>query len=190
MAFLYLLVLFAIIGLLALPYEKIIIKRIIITKKIRKICNSNDIKFKVINRFYPFSKNTRDKFDFLMRIGNTVYPIKLYSARNPSATLVIDPSGDAIVREKVREPLSRDGKRSNKILERKIIVPKMKIKSNTISKRFECVPIYLNEPSYSTVLISDGQGSYESSSKRNIRICGCYWMDKFEFAYMVKNRMK
>ena len=67
----YLLMLLAVISLIFWQYERVVIARIITVSKIAKLCRKRDINFKVLNRIYPFSKES------------TVFPLRLRSTKNP-----------------------------------------------------------------------------------------------------------
>lgn len=183
---LYIFVILLLLAAVFLPLERIVLKRVIFATKLRKICDKNNIKFKVINKFYAFSKNTNDKFDFLMRIGDTVFPIKYYSAKNKDSIFIITSKGKGLVRQERIDPFCRGDNKKTKIVDRAVKIPEMKIRSDMIGKKFGCEPIFLNEPSYSGIMIKNRDNMFDVS-KINYRVGPYLWLNKYEFVSMIND---
>ena len=185
MLVLYILTLLLVISLVLWPYEKIVASRIITVSKIAKRCRKRGINFKVLNRAYPFSKNTRDEFDFILRIGNTVIPVKFFSSSWGKSAVVLDPSGKICTFRKYVMPLSRDGKKKIKTVKNYQKMPNMKISKKIIGDRYRCFPIFLNEPRFESVLYRNADGTVSNFYEGAYKIAGCNFMDGEVFGELI-----
>ena len=173
----YILILLFVLSLVLWPYEKTVLSRIITVFKISRLCRKRDIKFKVLNPAYPFSSNTRNEFDFILRIDSTVIPVRFLSSTWGRSTVILDHSGRMCTVRKYVMPLSHDGNKKIKTVKKYQKIPNMKISKRIIGERFKCFPIFLNEPSFENVLYRDERGNISSFYDGAYKIVGCNLMD-------------
>lgn len=177
MVILYLLLVLCLAALVAYPYERVALKRFLTVRKIARLCKERNIKFKVINRAYPFSKNKRNEFDCILRIGKTVIPVKFFSAVDTEATIILDSSGKICIRRAYREPLCRDKKRKDRVIKKYGRLPSMKIGKSIVGDRYTCFPVFLNEPRFASVLKRDEKGNISDFYDGSSKIAGCNFID-------------
>ena len=122
----YILLFLLVLSLVLWPYERVVIERIITVFKISRLCRKRDIKFKVLNRAYPFSSNTRNEFDFILRIDKTVIPVKFLSSTWGGSTVIFDHFGRMCTVRKYVMPLSRDEKKKIKTVKKYQKIPNMR----------------------------------------------------------------
>lgn len=186
MIFLYLLLLLLILSLELWQYERVAIKRACTLIRVKRLCKKKSIKFKLINPFFAFSKNSRDEFDFMLKIGKTVIISKFYSALDTHSIAMIEPTGKICVKRKVREPLLREEKRKYRIVQEISSLPSMKAKKDMISKRYTCFPVILNEPEFSSLVIKEPSGELKEVFDSNILVGGCRWLDANTFISLIE----
>ena len=173
----YILLLLLVLSLVLWPYERVMLERIITVFKISRLCRKRDIKFKVLNRVYPFSFNTSNEFDFILRIDKTVIPVKFLSSTWGGSTVIFDHSGRMCTVRKYVMPLSRDEKKKIKTVKKYQKIPNMRISKKIIGERFRCFPIFLNAPSFENVLYRDERGNISSFYDGAHKILGCNLVD-------------
>lgn len=173
----YCLLLLILAGLILSPYISVAIGRFVTLHKISKLCREKEISFKVMNAFYPFSPNKRDRFDFIMRIGNTVIPVKFFSATDRSSTLIIARTGKICIARAFGMPFSRDGRKRKKIIKKYGSIPTLKIEKNIIGQKFTRFPMILNEPSFAFVRRIDENGKNVDLYSTSARVGGCTFTD-------------
>ena len=132
MFILYILILLGLLSIVMFPYERVAVCRIRAVRKIAVLCRERDINFKVINHLYPFSRNKNSTFDFIIRIDNTVIPVKFFSATERKTTMILDNSGKICIAGKYRDPLSRSMEKQFKTVKRYDSLPVMKISKKII----------------------------------------------------------
>ena len=186
MLVLYIIILFFTLFAVLFPYERVAVSRIRAVRRIAALCRARHINFKVINRAYPFSKNKRNEFDFIIRIDKTLIPVKLFSATNKKSTIILDASGKTCVVEKIREPLSRDGKAKTTTSKKYGRLPNMKISKKIVGQRFRCFPVFLNEPSFERVLFKDNLGNVTNFYDGTHEVAGCNFVDRGVLADLIE----
>ena len=174
----YIILLIAVLCLIFWQYIRAAISRIAAYREIRRICNENDIDIKLLNSSYAISKNKNDSFDFILKIGNTVLPVKFYSALSTRDTAYIDPRGRVCVRGIYRKPLSRSGRLERQGVNRFYKLPSMKLRKDIISKEYVVYPVFLNEPAFSAVKVVDKGGKNTDILDTNGIVAGCRWLDR------------
>ena len=139
-----------------------------------------------MNRAFPFSKNKRNEFDFIIRIDNTLIPVKLFSAMDKKSTIILESSGKMCIMGKHIEPLSRDG--NKKITTSKTYgrMPNMKISKKIVGQRYRSFPVFLNEPSFSKVLFRDASGNISNFYDGAHEIAGCNFVDRGVLADLIE----
>ncbi len=175
---LHILIFLVLLSIVLLPYERVAVSRIRAVRRIAALCRERNINFKVINPAYPFSKNSRNEFDFIIRIDKTLIPVKLFSATERKTTMILDHSGKICILRKYREPLSRDGKKKISTIKSYDSLPTMRISKRIVGERFRCFPVFLNEPSYETVLFKDNLGNVSNFYDGAHKVAGCNFVDK------------
>ena len=188
MLIIYFLILLSLFALVALPYERVVLGRIAVVRKIKKLCCERDINFMVLNRTYPIAHNNKNEFDFIFRIDNTVVPVKLFSANDKNSIILLDSSGKMCTVSKYKKPLSRDGKPQVKTVKKYGRMPNMKINKKIIGERNTCFPVCLNEPSFSKVLFRNERGEISSFYDGNYRVAGCNFMDKTVLSELISQK--
>lgn len=178
MLIIYILILLILLVLVGMPYERVMLSRIMAVRKIERLCRERDINFMVINRAYPITRNKKNEFDFVFRIDKTVVPVKFFSATEKKSTILLDRSGKICTVSQYKKPLSRDEKMQVKTVKKYGSLPNMKINKKMVGERNTCFPVFLNEPSFSKVLFSDDKGDISNFYDGNHRIAGCNFMDK------------
>jgi len=185
MAFVYI----SIIALIAFrvfwQYLRAAAFRIITYLKIKKICRAGKIDIKLMKKGFAFSKNKNDSFDFILKIGNTVLPVKFYSALSTRDTAYIDRRGKVCVRGIYRKPLSRTGKPAWRPVNRFYRLPSMRIRKDIISKNYKIYPVFLNEPAFKTVKVVERPGKSVDINETNLVVAGCRWLDKDTFISLI-----
>ena len=181
----YLVLLIALVSLILGQYIRVALCRILTLRRIRKICSERNIKFKVLNHTYFFSSNNRDKFDFILRIGKTVIPVKFFSAVDKKATVILEQSGNIHIRKKVRQLLGKNGKAEYRLLENTKALPSMMIEKRIIGEKMKCFPIFLNEPPYETIFFADANGEVSEFYDVSNRVAGCNWADSKTFKDLI-----
>lgn len=185
MIILYVLLLIVILAAVFWQYVRVFFSRVLTLLKIEKLCRENEIAFKLINNSYAFAKNNSDSFDFLLRVGDTVIPVKFYSALSKKSVLTIDRSGKACISEAYRKPLSRSNKKEASIVKKYTRLPNMKIKKNMISKKYTCIPIFLNEPEFHSVRVLVEGGKPRDIHDESSLVGGCNWFDRDTFTSLL-----
>ncbi len=173
MGWIYLLLILCITALVAFPYERIAVKRFLTMKKIARLCKEKNINFKIMNRVYPFSKNKRNEFDCIMRVGKTVIPIKFFSATDSRSTIIFDRSGKLCISRSYRKPISKADKAEYKTVKHYGKLPSMRISKKIIGERYRCFPIFLNEPSFRQTLMIDESKRIHDFYDLNEKVAGC-----------------
>ena len=153
--------------------------------RIKKICRAGKIDIKLMNKNFAFSRNKNDGFDFILKIGNTVLPVKFYSALSTRDTAYIDSRGRVCVRGIYRKPLSRSGKPEIRPVNRFYKLPLMKIRKDIISKNYKIYPVFLNEPVFKAVKVVDKAGKTADINETNLVVAGCRWLDKKTFISLI-----
>ncbi len=187
----YILIFLGILSVVLLPYERVAICRIRAVRRIAALCRERNINFKVINPAYPFSKNTRNEFDFIIRIDNTLIPVKLFSATETKTTMILDCSGKICIEGRYREPLSRHGQKKITTIKRYDSLPTMKISKKIIGKRYRLFPVFLNEPAFERVLFRDKCGNISNFYDGAHQVAGCSFVHRGVLADLIevyKNR--
>ena len=174
----YILVLLLLCSVVLFPYERVAFYRIRAVRKIAALCKERNINFKVMNPLYPFSKNKRNEFDFIIRIDKTLIPVKLFSAVNKKSTMILDRAGKTCIVERHREPLSRDGKKQITTTKSYGRLPNMKISKKIVGDRYRCFPVLLNEPAFEKVLFRDNLGNISNFYDGTHEIAGCNFVDR------------
>ncbi len=190
MIIIYLIVFLCIISLLLMPYEKVLLGRIFTVLSIKRICREKEFDFKIINRSYMFFSNKNNEFDFIIKVKNTVIPVKFFSAKERDSTIILSQSGNICIRKKYTETFSRDGRKKVKNIDTKGKLPSMKIRRDIIGERYTCFPVLLNEPEYRTVLIREPSGNICNFFDKNSKIAGCHWLDKNTFEALLVSYTK
>ena len=178
MIFSYLFFTLFLLVLIFWQYIRVSLSRVRLFRKIKALCEENGIAVKLINGSYFLAKNTNDSFDFLLKVGNTVIPVKFYSALTKTSVALIDPSGKICIRDYYRKALSKSGKREGKVIKKYAKLPSMKIKKNIISKNYTWYPVFLNEPAFSSVKVSDKSGEVREIEETDALVAGCRWLDR------------
>ena len=181
----YIILLLAVLCLIFWQYIRAALARIRTYTFIKKVCNANKIDIKLMNASYFAAKNKNDGFDFILKIGNTVLPVKFYSALSTRDTAYIDPRGRVCVRGIYRKPLSRSGRPEGQGVKRFYKLPSMKIRKDIISKDFTIYPVLLNEPAFKAVKRVDKDGKTTDLYDTNGVVAGCRWLDKNTFFSLV-----
>jgi hypothetical protein len=189
----YIILLLAVLSLIFWQYIRAALARIRTYRFIKKVCVANKIDIKLMNGSYAVSKNKNDGFDFILKIGNTVLPVKFYSALSTRDTAYIDPRGRVCVRGIYRKPLSRSGRPEGQAVKRFYALPSMKIRKDMISKNYTVYPVFLNEPAFKAVKLLDKAGKTTDIFDTNGVVAGCRWLDKDTLisliaAYVRKNK--
>ena len=182
----YFLIFLALLSIVLLPYERVAICRIRAVRRIAALCRARNINFKVINPAYPFSKNSRNEFDFIIRVNNTLIPVKLFSATERKTTMILDHSGKICMVRKYREPLSRDGKKKISTVKTYDSLPAMKISKRIVGERFRCFPVFLNEPAFGMVLFKDNLGNVSNFYDGAHKVAGCNFVDSSVLADLIE----
>ena len=185
MLIIYVLLLLSLLALVGMPYERVVLGRILATRKIKRLCQKRDISFMVINRLYPITKNKKDEFDFAFRIDKTVVPVKFFSATDKNSAILLEQSGKTCTLFQYKKPLSRDGKKQIQSVKKYGNLPNMKINKKMVGDRNTCFPVFLNEPSFSKVLFKDDKGEISNFYDGNHRVAGCNFMDKAVLAELI-----
>ena len=183
---LYIFVFLLIFAIVLFPYERVAFCRIKAVRKIAALCKERNINFKIMNRVYPFSKNKRNEFDFIIRIDNTLIPVKLFSATDKKSTIILESSGKMCIMEKHIEPLSRDGKKKVTSIKNYGRMPNMKISKKIVGERYRCFPVILNEPSFCKVLFRDASGNVSNFYDGAHEIAGCNFVDRGVLADLIE----
>lgn len=186
MFILYILILLVLLSIVLFPYENVAICRIKAVRRIAALCRERNINFKVINPAYPFSKNKRNQFDFIIRIDNTLIPVKFFSATERKNTIILDCSGKMCIEGKYKEPLSRDGQKKISTIKRYDSLPTMKISKKIIGKRYRCFPVFLNEPAFERVLFRDKSGNISNFYDGTHLAAGCNFVDRNVLADLIE----
>lgn len=174
---LYLFVILCLAVLISWQYERIVITRIITVIKIKKLCSKRGIKFILINKLYPFSKNQRNEFDFVIKIGRTVVPVKFFSAISKSDTIIFDRTGKICFIKRYKKTFESDQRKMFNIVKKVKKMPVMKISKRAVSNRDTCFPVFLNAPSHNTVLLRDEKGNISNFYDGPNRVLGCNFID-------------
>lgn len=178
MVVLYIFLALAVLSLIFWQHIRVAFSRISTFKEIKRICDENKIDIKLMNSSYFLAKNKNDSFDFILKVADTVIPVKFYSALSRSASLQIDATGKACIRDVYRKPLSRSGKREVKVIKKYTRLPSMKIKKNIISKKYTYFPIFLSVPEFSSVKVMISDGKFVDIHETDALVAGCRWFDK------------
>ena len=186
MFFVYILICFLLICIVLWPYERVAILRIRAVRRIAALCRAKNINFKVINHAYPFSKNSRNEFDFIIRIDKTLIPVKLFSSTERKTTMILDGLGKICIVRKYREPLSRDGKKKVSTIKSFDRLPTMRISKKIVGDRFRCFPVILNEPAFGAVLFKDNSGNVSSFYDGSHKVAGCNFVDSNVLADLIE----
>lgn len=181
----YLVLLILLVCLILWQYIRVMFCRILTLRRIRKICSERNIKFKVLNHTYFFSSNNRDKFDFILRIGKTVIPVKFFSAVDKKATVILEQAGNIHIRKKVRQLLGKNGKAEYRLLENTKPLPSMMIEKRIVGEKMKCFPMFLNEPPYETIFFADARGEVSEFYDVSNRVAGCNWADSKTFEDLI-----
>ncbi len=182
---LYIIVILCLAALVLLPYERIVLSRIFTVMKIKRLCRKNDVDFKIINKFYPFAKNLKNEFDFLLYIGRTTLPVKIFSAHYSTDTIIFDRSGKICIVRQYREPLSHNGRKKTKTVRKVKKMPSMRLNKKLIRTSGYCFPIFLNAPANKKVLIADERGNLSSFYDGAYKIEGCSFMEMKTLAELI-----
>ena len=182
---LYITVILCLAALVFLPYEMVMLSRIFAVMKIKRLCRKNDVEFKIINKFYPFSKNSNNKFDILLYIGRTTMPIKFFSSLYTTDTIIFDRWGKICTVRQYREPLSRDGRKKLKTVRTVKKMPSMRLNKKLIRTSGYCFPVLLNVPSSKKVFICDEKGNLSSFYDGAFKIEGCTFMEMSTLADLI-----
>lgn len=181
----YIILLLAVLCLIFWQYIRAAISRMATYHEVKRICHANKIDIKLMNSSYAISKNKNDGFDFILKIGNTVLPVKFYSALSTRDTAYIDPRGRVCVRGIYRKPLSRSGRPEGQAVKRFYKLPSMKIRKDIISKNYTIYPVFLNEPPFKSVRLIDKAGKNVDIFDTNGVVTGCRWLDKDVFISLI-----
>lgn len=181
----YIILLLAVLSLIFWQYIRAALARIRTYRFIKKVCVANKIDIKLMNGSYAVSKNKNDGFDFILKIGNTVLPVKFYSALSTRDTAYIDPRGRVCVRGIYRKPLSRSGRPEGQAVKRFYTLPSMKIRKDIIAKEYTTYPVFLNEPAFKAVRLVDRSGKSTDIYDTNGVVAGCRWLDKETFLSLI-----
>ncbi len=182
---LYLFVILCLAVLLSWQYERIVITRVITVIKIKKLCRERGVKFMVVNRAYPFSKNQSDKFDFILKIGRTVVPVKFFSAISKRDTIIFDRTGKICFVRRYKKPFVSDKRKMFKTVKTVKKMPVMKIGKKAVFGRDTCYPVFLNAPSHNTVLQRDERGNISNFYDGVNRVLGCNFIDCKTFLELI-----
>jgi len=183
---LYLFVILFLAALLFWQYERIAFTRVITVFKIKKLCRERGLKFKVINRVYPISKNQKNEFDFIIKIGRTVVPVKFFSAISKRDTIIFDRTGKICFIRKYKRVFDSDKKQMAKTVKTVKKMPLMRLSKKAVSERDTCFPVFLNAPSYNTVLQRDERGNIANFHDGPNRVLGCNFLDTKTFLELIR----
>ncbi len=186
----YIILLLAVLSLIFWQYIRAAISRIITYREVKKICQAGKIDIKLMNGSFAFAKNKNDGFDFILKIGNTVLPVKFYSALSTRDTAYIDPRGRVCVRGIYRKPLSRSGRAEGQAVKRFYRLPSMKIRKDIISKEYKIYPVFLNEPPFKSVKLVDKAGKTTDIFDTSGVVAGCRWLEKETFLSLIMASVK
>ncbi len=183
---LYLFVILCLGVLLSWQYERVAITRFITVLKVKKLCRERSIKFMVINKAYPFSKNQRNEFDFILRIGRTVVPVKFFSAISKSDTIIFDRTGKICFVRRYKRPFESDKRKMVKTVKTVKKMPVMRISKKAVGERDTCFPVFLNAPSHNAVLLRDERGNISNFYDGPNRVLGCNFLDSKTFLELIR----
>ena len=181
----YTVLLIGVLSLIFWQYIGAALSRIATYREIKRLCQAGKIDIKLMNGSYFTAKNKNDGFDFILKIGNTVLPVKFYSALSTRDTAYIDPRGKVCVRGTYRKPLSRSGRPEGQAVKRFYRLPSMKIRKDFISKKYTIYPVFLNEPPFRSVKLVDKLGRSTDLYDTSGIVAGCRWLDKETFISLV-----
>ena len=182
---LYLFVILLIASLVGWQYERIVIARIITVLNVKKLCRKRKIKFVLTNKSYPFSNNQKNTFDFILKIGRTVIPVKFFSAVSKSDTIIFDKTGKICFVRRYKRAFERDRKKMAKVVKTVKKMPTMRLSKRAVSERDTCFPVFLNVPCHNKVLIRDERGNISNFYDGPNRVLGCNFIDSKTFLELI-----
>ena len=183
---LYLFVIVCLAALLLWQYERVVITRILTVSGIKKLCRKRGIKFILINKTYPFSRNQKNDFDFVLKIGKTVVPVKFFSAISKSDTIIFDKTGKICFIRRYKRAFENDTRSAERTVKTVKKMPEMRLSKKLVSERESTYPVFLNAPSHTTVLFRDNTGNIRNFYDGPNRVCGCNFIDSKTFLELIR----
>ena len=178
-------VLLCLAALVLWPYIRIVLYRILALFKIKKSCRDNDVEFKLLNKAFAFSSNSKNNFDFLIYVGRTTVPVKFFSSLYRNDTIIFDAVGRICTVRRYREALSHDSEKKFRIKKSVKKMPDMKLNNRYIRAKGYCFPIFLNLPSTHKVLYKNEKGEVTGFYDGAHRVAGCNFMEIKTFLDLV-----
>ena len=134
------------------PYVSVILSRKKAIKHLCGVVRRGGGRVRRLHRFVSLSHNRAPRYDLLVAKGDTLYAVKLWSAKRRGVDLLISSDGTVAEQREDRDPLSPKGKARERILRSAFYtVPKTR-ENFTVPEGKRVVHILLVYPSYRSVM--------------------------------------
>ena len=102
------------------PYVKRAWERYTFFREIKRICALKKYKVNIPKPFYAYFCNVSVCYDITVDTGKTFYALKLWSENYRHSALYFNKSGAVMKKRKVTDPLSRTGRRTHSVIEKRV----------------------------------------------------------------------